>query len=622
MKALLLCLLALLLLGTTQHAADARPNILWLTSEDNGPHLGAYGDPDADTPHLDRFAARSIIHRHAWSNAPVCAPARTAIISGLYPTSTGSQHMRSRTRLPEGMVMFPRLLREAGYYTTNNSKEDYNLEKTGKVWDDSSRNAHWRHRPVGAPFFAVFNSTVTHESRIRQRPHEPIHDPATVRVPAYHPDAPEVRQDWAQYHDQMTVMDAWIGERLAELEADGLADDTIVFYFGDHGPGMPRCKRSPYDSGLRVPMIVHLPTRFRHLAPEGYEQGTVSERLVSFVDLGPTTLSLAGIAPPPYMQGRAFLGVHAAAPRTYVHGFRDRMDERYDLVRSACDGRYVYLRNFLPHRIPGQHVAYLFQTPTTQVWRRRFDAGSLPPHQARFFLPKPAEELYDLSTDPDEVVNLAASPEHAAVLARFRTEVHRHLLETRDLGFLSEEDMHRRAGDDAPFTMGRDDARYPLAEILAVAERATDLGRDAGPALVAALAHRDGAVRTWGAIGCLARGKEAVAVAVPALRRALHDPQPSARLAAAEALARYGEDGDLAPALAVLLAGASLDGNELGTVLLALTALDELDARAAPIADGIRALPATRADLPARFANYVPRLLEHLLEDLPAPRNE
>ncbi|HRX79964.1 MAG TPA: sulfatase, partial [Pirellulaceae bacterium] len=234
-----------------------RPNVLWITSEDNGPHLGCYGDDYATTPNLDALAARGMIYRTCWSNAPVCAPARTTIISGMYPTSLGAEHMRSMTQLPDAFKMYPVYLREAGYYCTNNSKEDYNVKPTGEVWDDSSGKAHWKKRADGQPFFAIFNHTISHESKLRTRPHKAVHDAAKVRVPAYHPDTPEVRQDWAQYYDRITEMDALAGENLQEIAAAGLADDTIVFYYGDHGSGMPRSKRWPYNSGLQVPLIVY-----------------------------------------------------------------------------------------------------------------------------------------------------------------------------------------------------------------------------------------------------------------------------------------------------------------------------------------------------------------------------
>ena len=255
-------LLALLFIPVAASQAADLPNVLWLTSEDNGPHLGCYGDKYATTPILDALAAKGMIYTRAISNAPVCAPARTTIISGMYPPSTGSEHMRSMTSLPSGYKMYPAYLRELGYYCTNKSKEDYNLRKEGEVWNESGGKGHWRNRPdKKQPFFAIFNYTVCHESRIRKRPHTQVHDPAKVRVPAYHPDHPEVRKDWAQYHDKLTEMDTQVGAQLKELEAAGVADDTIVFYYGDHGSGMPRSKRWPFFSGLNVPLIVHVPEK-------------------------------------------------------------------------------------------------------------------------------------------------------------------------------------------------------------------------------------------------------------------------------------------------------------------------------------------------------------------------
>src|SRR6266545_2020752 len=292
--------------GTLAAAPPAeRPNILWLTCEDIGPQLGCYGDAYADTPNLDRLAAGGMRYRYAWSNAPVCAPARTTIISGLYPPSTGSEHMRSMTSLAPEMKMYPTLLREAGYYTSNNAKEDYNLEHTGKVWDESSQRAHWRKRAPGQPFLSVFNFLITHESQVRTRPHKWIHDPGKAPVPPYHPDTLEVRQDWAQYYDNITTMDGMEAKVLKELHDDGLTDSTIVFFYGDHGAGMPRSKRWPYNSGLHVPLIVHVPEKFRHLAPKEYRPGGTSDRMAAFVDLAPTVASIAGIKPPAYMQGSA-----------------------------------------------------------------------------------------------------------------------------------------------------------------------------------------------------------------------------------------------------------------------------------------------------------------------------
>ncbi len=613
-------------------AADLPPpNVFWISSEDNGPHLGAYGDAYATTPNLDALAARGLIYRNAWSTVPVCAPARTTIISGLYPVSTGAQHMRSQSRLPEGFRFFPELLREAGYYTTNNSKQDYNLEKPGgegSVWHETSREAHWRNRPEGAPFFAVFNFTVTHESQIRRRPHTPVHDPAAVRVPAYHPDAPEVRQDWAQYYDKLTEMDGMAGERLAEVETAGLLDDTIVFYWGDHGPGLPRGKRTALQTGLGVPLIISIPEKYRHLAPADYEPGGSTDRLVGFIDFAPTMLSLAGIEPPPHLQGRAFLGAYEAEANEVLFGFSDRMDERYDMVRSVRDKRYVYARNFLIDRPYGQRLSYQMETPTTQVWLRLFQEGKLNEAQSAFWREKPSEELYDLENDPDQIRNLAASPEHAAERERLAGALRRQLLTIRDLGFLPEGEMHRRAAamDAAPWAYGQ--GGYQVERVLAAAELASDRSAwDAAATdrLKRLLGDPDSAVRAWAATGLRARGEAAVQQALAELRAALRDRSAPVRIYAAEALGRFGEETDREPAVELLLASASIEENDFFDALLALNALDYLDpellggpeARAQPWRDRLAALPRELDGLDRRFRNYVPRLLEAVWLDLP-----
>jgi uncharacterized sulfatase len=593
-----------------------QPNILWLTCEDMGPHIGPYGDPYAHTPNLDRFSQRGLRYLNVWSNAPVCAPARTALITGMYPTSTGSEHMRSMTRLPAGVKMYPQFLREAGYYCTNNSKEDYNLEKPATVWDESSPQAHWKNRKAGQPFFAVFNFTITHESQIRARPHTLVHDPSKIRLPAYHPDTPEVRHDWAQYYDNIAAMDKQFGARLKELEDAGLAEDTIVFFYADHGSGMPRSKRSACNSGLNVPFIAHFPAKFRHCAPKEYAPGGTTNRLVSFVDFAPTLLSLVNVKPPDTMQGHAFMGKYEAPPQPYLFGFRGRMDERYDLVRSARDQRYVYVRNFMPHRIYGQHVAYMFETPTTRVWKRLYDEGKLKSPQTLFWQTKPSEELYDLQTDPDEVKNLAPSPLHQDVLKRMRRALQEHLLTVRDVGFLPEDEIHTRSQGSTPYTMGHDPRRYPLERILPAAELATSPLAGATPQLRRWLQDEDSAVRYWAAMGLLIRGASAIRSARDDLRTALSDPSPSVRVIAAEALGKFGDADDANKALSLLLELASPDKNSLFVSVLALNALDELDQKAAPVLSAIQALNGVPRPNTPRMNDYVPRLLEKIVADL------
>jgi arylsulfatase A-like enzyme len=590
-----------------------QPNILWLTCEDMSPHIGSYGDRYATTPNLDRFAAGALRYTAVWSNAPVCAPARTTLISGLYPPSTGSEHMRSMTRLPAGMEMYPQFLRRAGYYCTNNSKEDYNLEKPGQVWDDSSNQAHWKNRRAGQPFFAVFNFLITHESQIRTRPHTFVHDPAGVRVPAYHPDTPEVRQDWAQNYDNITEMDRQFAARLKELEDAGLAEDTIVFFYSDHGSGMPRSKRFPYDSGLHVPMLIRVPAKFRDLAPRDYSPGGTTDRLVSFVDLAPTLLSTVGLRPPEWMQGHAFMGRHPAPPQPYVYGFRGRMDERYDMIRSVRDTRYVYIRNYMPHRIYGQHVSYMFETPTTAVWKRLADQGKLEPPRTYFWQTKPPEELYDLTSDRDEVKNLAADPAHRQTLERMRRAQRDLALRIHDVGFLPEDEIHSRSAGSTPYEMGHDPKKYPLERILAAAELAAGFDSAAVPGLRQALADPDSAVRFWGATGLLARGRAAVEPARTELRKALADAAPSVRITAAEALAAHGAADDLEPALAALAGLADAGKNGVFVSIRALIALDELGSKAAPVLSRVKDAGKAYKAPSQRLGEYVPRLVESIV---------
>ncbi len=588
------------------------PNILWLTSEDHGPQMGCYGDRYASTPNVDRLAAKGMIYTHVWSNAPVCAPARTTLISGMYAPSTGGEHMRSLVPYPRGMKMFPQILREAGYYCTNNAKEDYNLAKPGKVWDASNAKAHWKNRQPNQPFFAVFNSVKSHESKLRVRPHRAIHDPARVPIPSYHPDTPEVRQDWAQYYDTVTEADADAGARLKELEQAGLAEDTIVFYFADHGSGMPRSKRSPCNSGLHVPLVVHFPRKWRALAPREYKEGGKCDRLVSFVDFAPTVLSLAGIKPPGWMQGHAFLGEFATPEPPYLFGFRGRMDERYDLIRSVTDGRYVYVRNYLPHLIYGQHVEYMFQTPTTRVWKHLHDQGKLTAAQEIFWNRKPPEELYDLQSDPDEVKNLAHSPMHQEIMKRMRQAQQGWARSIRDVGFLPEGERFTRAPGESPYDLGHNEKKYPFDRIFAMAEYASILDPKATDTLKKGLTDDESAVRYWAALGLLMRGAKGYMAGSEALHQALQDRSPYVRIVAAQALGQFGSADDQKVALRTLLPLCDMVKNDVFVAVAALNALDALGDRVKPSKEAIKALP-TKGKLPdPRYSPYVPRLLQDL----------
>jgi uncharacterized sulfatase len=461
-----LCGLTLYAPGATQATQTARPpNILWISSEDISPDLGSYGDAYSITPNLDRLAAQGARYTNAFATAPVCAPSRSAIITGMYPTTIGSMHMRSKAVPPAGVKAFTEYLRAAGYYCANNSKTDYNFEAPpahrppDTVWDDCSATAHWRNRPdKSQPFFAVFNIMVTHESQTRateaqykrntaRLAPEQFHDPAKAKLPPYYPDTPLVRKDWARYYDNITAMDYIVADILKQLEDDGLANDTIVFFWGDHGRGLPRAKRFVYDSGLRVPLIVRWPGQIK--------PGTVNDELVCLFDLGPTALSLAGAPIPAHMQAQAILGAHKKSPRQYAFAHRDRMDEAYDTMRSVMDKRYHYIRNFHPDRPYAQYIDYLEEMPTMKELRRLYKGHmnaldpnygkALNPAQLRFMAAdKPPEELYDLTFDPHEINNLADSPRHQAILKRMRAALDNWRKETKDLGDAPEMELRER----------------------------------------------------------------------------------------------------------------------------------------------------------------------------------
>ena len=597
--------------------APELPNILWLTCEDMGPNLGCYGDACASTPNIDALAARGVRYLNCWSNAPVCAPARTTIITGMYPPAVGAEHMRSSVPLPDRFRLYPHYLREAGYYCTNNVKEDFNVIQTGPLWDEVSNAAHWRNRPAAQPFFAIFNQTVTHESQIRSRPHTLVTDPDRVSVPPYHPDTPEVRQDWAQYYDNIMSLDAWVGERLRELEEAGLADNTIVLFYSDHGSGMPRHKRWLYQAGLHVPLIVRIPPKYRHLAPPDYQEGGTSSRLVGFVDLAPTVLSLAGIAPPAHFQGRAFLGSHVAPEPRYLYGFRARMDERIDLTRAVRDTRYLYIRNYMPHKPQGQYLEYMFETPTTRVWKDLYDQGSLNDVQRRFWEPKPPEELYDIQDDPHQIHNLVGSPEHQAILEDLRKAHRDWERSVRDLSLLPESEMLARAAGTTPYEMGQDRKRYDLDRVFAAADRASLLRDEDIPMLADALNQGDSAVRYWGAMGLLMRGEKGVAANREALRKAAtDDPAQHVRVAAAEALGLFGNDADVSLALDVLLEAADAKKHGYLAVLPALNALDLMDRRARSAAEAIAAFVEDESLSPPRSSTYIKRIVAKTLADI------
>ncbi len=571
-------------------SASPRPNILWITSEDNSPLFGCYGDAFATTPVFDALAGQCVVYDLAFATTPVCAPARNCLLTGVYPASSGTEHMRSRYPMPAFIKPYPLYLREAGYYCTNNVKTDYNFKgDDASYWDECSTTAHYKNRPEGKPFFAIFNLTSSHEHVLHESiPAEQLrHDPAKVSLPPYHPDTPEIRHDWAQYYDKIEDLDAQVGKILQELEESGLAEDTIVFYYGDHGGVLPRSKRYLYDTGLRVPFMIRFPKKYRHLAPR--KAGEHTDQIVTFVDFPKTLLSLVGIRPPQHMQGHAFLGKFKDKERKYAQAFRARMDERYDLSRTLRDRRFRYTRNFNPHRIYGLHLEYLWRMPATRSWEAEYRAGRCNDAQSRFWRPKPAEELYDSANDPWEVNNLAGDPQYADVLERMRADLRAWMLEVRDAGFLPEGRFEELSKSGTVYDYVHSDA-YDLPRILETAEMATDYNVDHLPQLLQRLTDPDAAVRYWATTGLLISG-EAARPALDELRARLNDDDGDVVVTAAEALVRLGDPAGLT-ALAQ-----SLDHPNGKVRLHAMDAIYELGEAAA----ALRPLAARKTDDPDEF---------------------
>jgi uncharacterized sulfatase len=614
-----LTVLAALALVRVGAAPAARPNILWITCEDTSPLLGSYGDTFAVTPNLDALAREGVRYTQAFAYTGVCAPSRSSLITGVLPLRLGSHHMRSTTRLPDAVKCFTEYLRAAGYYTSNNVKEDYNFRTPASAWHESSNRAHWRNRAPGQPFFSVFNFTVTHQSQIfasdaayarntRRLTPEQRRDPARVFVPPIHPDTPEFRREWARHYENVTAMDYQVGDVLAELAADGLAEDTIVFFFSDHGTGMPSIKMYAWGPSLQVPLLVRFPAKWSAWSPVA--AGGTTDRLVTFVDFAPTVLSLAGVDLPAHFQGTPFLGPRTAAPRTHIFGGKDRQGECPDTIRYVRDARFQYNRNFRPDVPFGQYMSYNWQHASMRAWEKIHLAGQLTGPAARFFAPKkPTEELYDVARDPWQVHNLAADPRHAADLARLRALLRDEMLRAGDLGLLPERELHARSAASTPYALATDPKLNPLPELLRAAEAANARDPQRVPELTALLRHSDSALRWWGALGLVDLGP-AAAPARAALRTALADPSSDVRLTAAHALAGLGE----LPATLQLLE-TSLGSSDVFERFGALLVASRLGPRAAPLLPVIRG--ATLRD-PAQkdITDYIGRMVGYLPERL------
>lgn len=523
------------------------PNIIWLIAEDISPALGCYGDMYANTPNIDKLAAGGLVYDFALTTAPICAPSRSCLITGLYATSLGTQHLRCEVPFPERLQTLPELMKEAGYFTSNRNKTDYNFEPEG-LWEHwSSDYAPWRHRSKDQPFFSFINIGPSHEGSVnnldryngfvKDLKEADFHDPAEVPLPPYYPDSPKTREIWAHYYDVLTVLDQNVGNVMNMLQEDGLMEETIIFFIADHGFGMPRYKRWLNKTGMHVPMVVHIPSNYQHLVQD-FQAGFHKSELVSFIDLVPTTLNLAGASLPEYLEGKPIMGPNTEVKRALAFGARDRADDMFEMSRSVTDGRYLYVRHYMPHLAYIQ-PGFIFSDmkESYKELRRLHTAGLTNEEQKKLWNPKPIEELYDLQQDPQELQNLAKDPSLQDIKSRLRSELHAWMMETKDLGLLPEAEYMRRSQGSTPYDYARNSEDYKVERILQAAEM---VGMASESDLVQAMEDEDSGVRYWATIG-LIQQKSIGPAAKAALEALLADPSPSVQISAAEALCQFGQ---------------------------------------------------------------------------------
>ena len=529
-----------LVAGANGIAADDRPNILWLTCEDNNvSYIGCYGNEFAKTPHIDKLAGEGFRYTRCFSNGAVCSASRSSWITGMTSSSTGLLNHRSRKNIPKSVTLYPKVLRDAGYYTVNAGKMDYNIKNYDKTtWNSGKLN--WELLKSKQPFFQVINTTDSHESRAMSTRYS-THDPARVKIPPYLPDVEGIRANYTSYYEAITKMDAKIGGYLKALEAAGLAENTIVIHNSDHGGPLPRGKRYMYNSGTHCPLVIRIPEKFKHLWPADQPGATV-DRLVSFVDMIPTWISLAGGKAPANYHGSIFLGPETEPEPDYHMSFRGRNDARVESARTIRTKQYLYVKNYIPYVPRGQYLPYQWKIPAQRIWEKEFQAGRTNPDQSRFFKVKAKHEFYDTKKDPHCLNNLVDQPEFKTLVKKFTTELKQKQRQMFDAAFLPESELDKIAKENnlTVFEVLRKKSLYDIASYQEAADVALANSPDNVEQLAAYLRHTDVGMRHWGAVGLMMLGEDAIS-AQNQLKPLLNDKSHNVRIMAAWALIKIGD---------------------------------------------------------------------------------
>ncbi|WP_159520518.1 sulfatase family protein [Sunxiuqinia indica] len=536
----ILASLVWLISGCTEK--EKRPNILWITFEDTSPQfLGVYGNQDARTPTMDKLANEGVRFTNAFSTGTVCSPSRTAIITGVKTYKTGTGNHRSDIQMPDFIKGFPAYLQEVGYYTSNNKKTDYNVEDEerfiAKAWNESSGKAGWWNRETGQPFFSVFNFTESHQSRTMTESYEwykgniianldedeIIKDDEFEMPPFYH-DSPEMRKQFARVYNALKLTDKKIAQLLQRLKADGLLGETIIFFYADHGEGMPRGKTNGINYGYRVPFVVWFPEKYKELSPWGTE--VVTDELVDFTDLAPTLISLTGGKVPEYMEGRILFGSERQKPTNHLVISSDRSDNGPDMVRTVTDGRYVYSRNFMPYMPELRYIRYMEIGEIKQQMREDYKAGKLDRLQNNLFAQRPPVFLFDLEADPWETQNLANNPNYKEIVGKMESQLMDEVLQSKDIMFLPEYELSLVNKTVAPYNYRLDTTRYPIAEIYKVASLSGYVGSNVAQQQIAFLQDTNKIVRYWAAMGLRSQNAQLLEKYASEIRDAMDDDYP------------------------------------------------------------------------------------------------
>ena len=560
---ILACIVLTTILSVASKAED-RPNILWITSEDNGvAWIGCYGGTNCKTPAIDQLAKEGFRYTHCFDNAAVCAPTRSTWITGMYAISNGTQPMRSRNAIPHDMIKYyPDLLREAGYKVKNGGKTDYNIggRDDKQCWNNEKDQ-------VDRPFFTIVNIGDSHESRAHGSCENTRNDPAKMKLFSYHPDLPAIRKNYAKYADAVENMDKKVGDVIRGLKASGLYEDTIVIYNSDHGGVMARSKRFVYASGVHCPLVIRIPQKLKHLYP-AEKPGMTVDRIVSFVDMPKTWLSLAGAKIPDTFQGTIFLGEDIETEPKYHLGFRERADERIDNVRMIRGKRFAYHKNYVPYAPAGQHLAYLWKAQMTPAWEQHHREGKTNDITGRFFRPRVSEEFYDNETDFDNVHNLINEKEHQEKIAELKKALRKQQLELFDSGLLPEQMRVRRAAENNTtiYEMVRNKKLYPLEAYLDAADLSLTRDKANLDILTQRMSDEDDGMRWWAIVGLHLLEKDATP-AVDVLKRALKDKSHEVRMMSAWTLVKLGKSEEGLACLEEMLFNGTINKGMLHNVL-------------------------------------------------------